>query len=242
MTDCPSCGGPAPCSCLTVDLRPADPSAPSRKHGGRNAVDVTGQRFGKLVAVARDTRRTDMAAWHCNCDCGRTTVATGSGLRTGRIVTCGKCRARKPPRELPPLHPSVTPERYRRRLRDGWTEHDAANVTPHEAKRRTTDSARLRLVGPWFGSSDAKRIKGGVTPPPSREELERLAAEGYRLVDAGTDRHYATPEDAMFRMRLRAERGIRGGQVVRVADGAVLARTGTGDPRETANLLRRVSP
>lgn len=46
--------------------------------------DITGQRFGKLVALApQGTNAYRQKLWLCRCDCGNTVVARGAGLRLG---------------------------------------------------------------------------------------------------------------------------------------------------------------
>lgn len=52
--------------------------------------DLTGQRFGKLVAVkcvGRDRHKN--ALWLCDCDCGRTKVIPSRSLVQGRSKSCG---------------------------------------------------------------------------------------------------------------------------------------------------------
>lgn len=53
--------------------------------------DLSGQRFGKLLVVARaeGTRKRD-AAWLCVCDCGKTKIVVGYSLLGGRTKSCGK--------------------------------------------------------------------------------------------------------------------------------------------------------
>jgi hypothetical protein len=58
-------------------------------------IDISGQRFGSLVAL-EDLGTTDGKQgdhrWRCQCDCGRTHVVYGVHLRFGRIRSCGnKC-------------------------------------------------------------------------------------------------------------------------------------------------------
>jgi len=57
----------------------------------RAFVDLTGQRFGRLVVqgIGRrlDRRKTK---WLCKCDCGNTTEVRGDSLRAGSVVSC-KC-------------------------------------------------------------------------------------------------------------------------------------------------------
>ena len=56
-------------------------------------IDLTGQRFGSLVvlekAESRKVKHGTVARWKCKCDCGKIKVVDGTGLREGRIKTCG---------------------------------------------------------------------------------------------------------------------------------------------------------
>ena len=55
--------------------------------------DITGQRFGRLLVVARaDNPRRNGIAWQCVCDCGTPRVAMGFALRAGTIRSCGCLR------------------------------------------------------------------------------------------------------------------------------------------------------
>ena len=54
------------------------------------AIDLTGQRFGKVVAVEAVGRNKFRAMmWLCKCDCGGTTTAMTSDLRKGKVRSCG---------------------------------------------------------------------------------------------------------------------------------------------------------
>ena len=53
-------------------------------------IDLTGQRFGKLVVKERaPNNRFGGARWLCQCDCGNTTVVAGQELRRGGTKSCG---------------------------------------------------------------------------------------------------------------------------------------------------------
>lgn len=47
-------------------------------------IDITGQRFGRLVAV-----RYQALKWQCNCDCGNETTVPSTDLRNGKTQSCG---------------------------------------------------------------------------------------------------------------------------------------------------------
>lgn len=52
-------------------------------------IDLTGQRFGRLVVVERKGKR-----WLCVCDCETAYLGIGNALRSGRVISCG-CAARQ---------------------------------------------------------------------------------------------------------------------------------------------------
>lgn len=56
------------------------------------AVDITGQRFGRLVAVGRADVRAVHVHWVCVCDCGAERVVAGVSLRKGATRSCGCSR------------------------------------------------------------------------------------------------------------------------------------------------------
>lgn len=58
--------------------------------------DITGQRFGKLVAIKPARRDSESnQRWHYRCDCGRTAILKRSMVTIGEHISCG-C-VRRPP-------------------------------------------------------------------------------------------------------------------------------------------------
>lgn len=53
--------------------------------------DLTGQRFGKLVAIERASIRSPnrSAYWRCQCDCGNEKITSSTCLRKGKTRSCG---------------------------------------------------------------------------------------------------------------------------------------------------------
>ena len=57
---------------------------------GKNAIDHTGERFGKLTAVSQGPRnKWGHLSWNCICDCGAEITTGGRQLRTGDTRSCG---------------------------------------------------------------------------------------------------------------------------------------------------------
>lgn len=55
-----------------------------------NRIDLSGKVFGRLTAVsAAPNSKSGQTAWHCQCECGNTTVTTSMNLVRGRARSCG---------------------------------------------------------------------------------------------------------------------------------------------------------
>lgn len=57
------------------------------------AINIQGQRFGRLLVLRRVGRvaqgKAWSAGWECRCDCGGIRVAAGTDLRKGLVLSCG---------------------------------------------------------------------------------------------------------------------------------------------------------
>lgn len=53
------------------------------------ALELTGQRFGRLVAKSRAAGNYRRPSWLCHCDCGGTKIVRASNLKGGRVSSCG---------------------------------------------------------------------------------------------------------------------------------------------------------
>lgn len=62
---------------------------------GRNN-DLSGKRFGKLIAIEPTEQRSeDAVVWRCRCDCGNETFASSRTLASGGKKSCGCLRKKK---------------------------------------------------------------------------------------------------------------------------------------------------
>ena len=67
-------GGTQSCGCSRID-------------------DITGQRFGRLVAVEPTDKRSGRGVvWKCKCDCGNVCEVAARDLQSGRTRSCGCSR------------------------------------------------------------------------------------------------------------------------------------------------------
>lgn len=64
-----------------------------------NPIDLTNQRFGRLVAKYYTTHKNksgrSVRLWYCECDCGGHTFTSADRLRSGKTQSCGCLNAEK---------------------------------------------------------------------------------------------------------------------------------------------------
>ena len=56
---------------------------------GRKAIDITGQRFGRLTAIKFIIKPKQKSLWLCRCDCGNYKEVSYSALVSGHTMSCG---------------------------------------------------------------------------------------------------------------------------------------------------------
>lgn len=79
-------GGTKSCGCLQRELAKSIGAIT----GGRNLIDLTGKKFGRLTVVKRaDNDKNGSPRWQCKCDCGKFVSVYGSSLRSGETQSCG---------------------------------------------------------------------------------------------------------------------------------------------------------
>lgn len=79
----------------------------------RRLIDLTGQRFGRLLVLRRDSAST--MRWSCRCDCGTVKSIYSGALRGGVTTSCG-CYRRE-----------ITAERSRERGRRNRQQKEESN-------------------------------------------------------------------------------------------------------------------
>lgn len=53
------------------------------------ALDLTGEKFGRLTAIEKLPSRNGKTYWLCKCECGNQTQVQTGHLRSGSIISCG---------------------------------------------------------------------------------------------------------------------------------------------------------
>lgn len=137
------------------------------------AADITGQRFGKMVAIERRyNEKAKKYLWLCQCDCGNTKLVPLNLLRKGDVTTCG-CQNRK---RISPAHDAM-----KERMIDGVI---VPRLTSKISKNNTTGykgvsrfvrygkvmyRAQLTIKGKIYRAGPFEKLEDAVT---ARKELE----------------------------------------------------------------------
>lgn len=102
--------------------------------------DLTGQRFGRLVAVCCLDYRTKRGGsiWTCSCDCGNAPDVRGRDLISGNTKSCG-C-----------LNKKLTSQRYKEINRN---KRRAAELRPITGNKRCCRCKQIKKIGEFYLAS-----------------------------------------------------------------------------------------
>lgn len=136
--------------------------------------DLTGQRFGRLVAVARAPKRPELSSraayWVCRCDCGSEISVRAQALKSGDTTSC-KCRQRELASALKRTHGGTGSAEYRTWLAmRGRCLCEGHTAFKHYGGRGITICAR------WSSFADFLADMG--RKPSRRHEIERIDNDG----------------------------------------------------------------
>ena len=100
------------CGCLQKEI--------ASKNGGQNKIDLTGQRYGKLIALypiySKDHNKHTV--WHCKCDCGNECDIDMGNLRSGKSQSCGCTQSKQEENIIKLLTKNNIPFQYQYRFND----------------------------------------------------------------------------------------------------------------------------
>lgn len=116
----------------------------------RQAIDITGQRFGRLVAIGPVGRyRNTQIVWLCQCDCGNTCTPIVNNLRKGKSKSCG-CLRDDTARETHTKHGMK-----RHPLYAAWVDMNARCRNPNAANYSDYGGRNIKVCDKWRESFQA---------------------------------------------------------------------------------------
>lgn len=109
-------------------------------------IDVTGQRFGMLVAESfvPGHEKRPRGKWRCRCDCGNYCLETYSNLAGGKTVSCG-CKRRKQAGALNQTH-----GKSKTRLYSIWCDMKSRTSNPNVPCYPAYGGRGIRICAEWL--------------------------------------------------------------------------------------------
>jgi hypothetical protein len=132
-------------------------------------VDMTGQRFGKLVVIRQGEPRRyawgSASTWSVRCDCGAERVVLGSNLRKGFTQSCG-CTRR--------THGMWRAPEYK-----SWSAMQQRCSNPNTHGFENYGGRGIKVDPAWLGPDGFANFMAAMGPRPSiRHSLDRIDVNG----------------------------------------------------------------
>lgn len=113
------------------------------------ALDLTGQRFGKLVVIKCVGRKRTHKNYLCQCDCGNLHEVTSPDLKSGRVNSCGCLR-----REIR-IQKNTTHNLRKHRLFSIWANMKSRCYNPNTDHYSSYGARGIRVCEEWLNDFQA---------------------------------------------------------------------------------------
>ncbi|HEY1895138.1 MAG TPA: hypothetical protein VGG62_02650 [Terracidiphilus sp.] len=144
-----------------------------------NWKDLTGQRFGRLIALEpvgshHPSPNKHSIIWRCRCDCGAEVNAIGDYLRCGDKTSCG-CKGREGLHRRSHGH-----SRFRKRTPEytTWKSMRTRCTDPNCNRYKHYGGRGIRICERWADSFENFLADMGPRPP-GRYSIERVDVNGH---------------------------------------------------------------
>lgn len=156
-------------------MQPQDTTQPTFIKLGKNAKDITGQRFGRLIALGPVGRTSHSEImWLCQCDCGQTTIVRAASLR--KTQSCG-CLTREVAVALGTKHGMFDKPIY-----NVWVHITQRCTNPKNKSYKNYGGRGITVCDEWLNSFES--FYGYVSSLPD------YGKEGYTIDRINNDGHY----------------------------------------------------
>lgn len=131
------------------------------------ALELQGQRFGRLRVIERAGSRRNQSLWRCLCDCGATHVTAGVYLRSGNSSSCGCIRRERNLVHGDACQRARTPE---------WRIWRGMRQRCRDVSEKNYGGRGIRVCERW--ESFANFLADMGRRPSSRHSLDRIDNDG----------------------------------------------------------------
>jgi hypothetical protein len=146
-------------------------------------IDLTGQRFGKLVVLERDgSDNFNKPTWLCQCDCGSIKVIKGLNLRHGDTRSCG-CLVSERLINDTTMHGRTTHGLSHDPLYKLWNAIAQRTTNPNGTRYSCYGGRGIKMHPKWLEDAESfiKYIRMALGPKPTpQHSIDRIDNdEGY---------------------------------------------------------------
>lgn len=134
------------------------------------ALDLQGQRFGRLRVLQRSGATHGYTAWLCRCECGRTLIVESRHLVRGGTRSCG-CYSAELNRIRPVVHGQSASREYH-----AWESAKQRCSNPKNPNYQNYGERGIRMCDRWINSFEAFIADMGLCPHGN--SLDRLDNDG----------------------------------------------------------------
>jgi len=146
-----------------------------------NAIDVTGDRYGRLVALRRGPNKGRRTTWACLCDCGNEHNVDLDSLRQGLTKSCG-CLHSEAARKMITRNRPPEGARFSHGMSDSpeyssWCAMKKRCLNPNSIRYERWGGRGIKICPQWLSSFETFYADMGDRPSPAHS-LDRRDNDG----------------------------------------------------------------